>query len=113
MLDAISEEELSETADLLYCLDITANYTGFFQTTYAVCFAFHHPESLLQVTKWLYPEVAKYCDTSWKCVEHNIRKISQLAWKHNRVLLEELARQSLPCRPSASVFVSVLVLQLL
>lgn len=52
-------EMLTEIYDLLYQLGVTANYTGFFHTAYAVSLCAEHPERLLLVTKWLYPEVAK------------------------------------------------------
>lgn len=45
--------------DLLYRLGVTANYTGFFHTAYAVSLCIGRPDRLLLVTKWLYPEVAK------------------------------------------------------
>ena len=52
--------------DLLYHLGVTANYTGFFHTAYAVSLCAEQPDRLLLVTKWLYPEVAKQYGTNWK-----------------------------------------------
>ena len=62
MTDSIVQEsvELTQIYDLLYSLGITANYSGFFYTSYAVCLAARQPERLLLVTKWLYPEAAEH-----------------------------------------------------
>lgn len=95
--------------DLLYSLGVTANYIGFFYSSFAVYLALQNPERLLLVTKWLYPEVAKHYATSWRCVERNIRTSSKIAWSHNRPLLEKLAHRPLPTRPTASAFLSILV----
>ncbi len=64
---------LAEIYDLLHRLGVTVNYTGFFQTAYAVYLIMENPKRLLLVTKWLYPEVAKQYKTNWKAVERNIR----------------------------------------
>lgn len=100
--------EITRVYDLLYSLGLTANYIGFFHTSYAVYLAVQQQERLLLVTKWLYPEVALHYHTTWKCVERNIRTISEAAWLNNRPLLEKLARHPLPRRPSASAFIAIL-----
>ena len=60
--------DLSEIYNLLYQLGITANYTGFFHTSYAVYLAAQQPDRLTLVTKWLYPDVAEQYATAWKSV---------------------------------------------
>ncbi len=81
--------------DLLYHLGVTANYTGFFHTAYAVSLCAKQPDRLLMVTKWLYPAVAKQYRTNWKAVERNIRTVGGIIWRENRPLLEHLARRPL------------------
>ena len=93
---------------LLIRLGITANYKGYFHTACALRLAVQNPELLLQLTKRLYPEVAKQCGTSAPCVERNIRAAAGLAWMHNPALLEALARRPLTGRPTASQFLAVL-----
>lgn len=105
--------DISQVYDLLYRLGITANYVGFFHTAYAVYLSVRQPEKLLFVTKWLYPEVAKHYQTSWLCVERNIRAASGIAWDQNRAVLEQLAQQTLPVKPTASRFVAILTACLL
>lgn len=61
---------------LLYSLGVTANYTGFFHTTFALQLCVEQPERLLLVTKWVYPDVAKRYKTNWKAVERNIRTVN-------------------------------------
>lgn len=98
--------------DLLYRLGITSRYTGFFYTSFAVYLAAQEPECLLLVTKRLYPEVARRYNTNWRCVERNIRTVSELAWRENRAILEDMARRSLPRRPSATEFLAILIADL-
>ena len=100
--------DIARVYDLLDRLGVTANYTGFFHTSYAVYLATQQPERLLLVTKWLYPEVARHYQTSWRCVERNIRAASAIAWRTNLPLLEELAHRPLPQRPTASTFLAIL-----
>lgn len=102
--------DISEIYTLLYQLGLTANYTGFFHTSYAVYLAAQQPDRLLLVTKWLYPEVAKHYATTWKCVERNIRTAVDVIWDTNPELLEALARHPLPQKPKASKFLSILAL---
>lgn len=61
------------------------------------------------VTKWLYPEVAKHYDTTWSCVERNIRTAANLAWEHDRVYLEKMAHMPLTKKPTSSEFIGILV----
>lgn len=111
MTDSVVQEsvELTQIYDLLYSLGITANYSGFFYTSYAVYLAAQQPERLLLVTKWLYPEVAEHYHKAWKNVERGIRTVTSLAWKEHRERLEALVRCPLLQRPSASKFIAILV----
>ena len=98
---------------LLYSLGITANYTGFFQTAFAVQLCMEQPERLLLVTKWVYPDVASHYKTNWKAVERNIRTVNGLVWEQNRPYLEELAGRKLPHKPSNAQLLAILVYRLL
>ena len=49
-----------EIYELLYRLGVTANYTGFFYTAYAVQLCAEHPDRLMLVTKWVYPDAVSY-----------------------------------------------------
>ncbi|MCE2603975.1 sporulation initiation factor Spo0A C-terminal domain-containing protein, partial [Pseudomonas aeruginosa] len=66
---------ITKIRELLCCLGITANYTGFYYTSYAVYLAMEDMECLSLVTKYLYPEVAKHYHTTPACVERNIRTV--------------------------------------
>lgn len=99
---------ISDVYDILYRFGITANYIGFFHMSFAVCLAVQQPERLLLVTKWIYPEVARHYNTTWKCVERNIRTVTTIAWNRNRPLMEQLAKRTLPDRPTPAAFLAVL-----
>lgn len=98
----------AEIYDLLYRLGVTANYTGFFHTAYALYLAVQQPERLLLVTKSLYPAVASRYRTNWKSVERNIRTVGAIIWQQNRPLLEALARRPLPRKPSSASLLAIL-----
>lgn len=94
--------------DLLYQLGVTANYTGFFHTAYAVSLCAQQPDRLLLVTKRLYPEVARQYQTNWKAVERNIRTVGSIIWRENRPLLERLAHRNLSKKPPATQLLAIL-----
>lgn len=102
------EHVLDDIYDLLYRLGVTANYIGFFHMAYAVMLCVEHPNHLLMVTKWVYPEVAKAYGTNWKAVERNIRTAGCIIWRENQLLLEQLARRPLTRRPSTSQLLAIL-----
>lgn len=76
---------------LLYNLGLSANYSGFHYITTAVKIAAAEPLSLAMVTKWLYPQVAKHCRTSWRAVEKNIRTALKIIWMRNASGLQKLS----------------------
>lgn len=94
--------------NLLYRLGVTANYTGFFHTAYAISLCAKQPDRLIMVTKWLYPEVAKQYNTNWKAVERNIRTVGCIIWQENRALLECLAHRNLPQKPRTAQLLAIL-----
>lgn len=104
----VSVESKVEIYDLLYQLGATANYTGFFYASYAVQLCVEDPERLSLVTKWVYPDVAKQYQTSWKAVERNIRTVSCIIWERNRPLLEQLAGRPLTNRPKNAQLLAIL-----
>lgn len=103
---------LSEVYDLLYQLGVTANYTVFFHTAYAVSLCLEQPDRLLLVTKWLCPEVAKRYKTNWKAVERNIRTVNDIIWRENRSLLEKMAHKQLDQKPRNAQLLAILAASL-
>lgn len=97
-----------EIHGLLYRLGVTKNYKGFFQTAHAVELCRERPDRLLQVTKLVYPEVAKRYGTSWAAVERNIRTVGGIIWKSNRALLSELACVPLAQKPRPARLLAIL-----
>ena len=97
-----------EIYDALYQLGLTANYTGFFHIAYAVHLAVQSPQRLRLVTKWLYPDVAAYYNTTPAAVERNIRLAVNIAWRCNPGLLSALAGYQLEEKPTAAQFIAIL-----
>lgn len=98
-----------EIYDLLCRLGVTPNYTGFFHAAFAVRLCMEQPARLQLVTKWVYPDVARRYQTSWKAVERNIRTVGDLIWRYHRPLLEELAGRQLPRRPANAQLLAILL----
>lgn len=93
---------------LLYSIGLTANYVGYRQMTVALEIVMKEPDSLCHVTKWLYPEIARRCDTNWKAVERNIRTALHCAWKTSQQTLEQMAGHSLDTVPKPAQFLAIL-----
>ncbi|MEY8230018.1 sporulation initiation factor Spo0A C-terminal domain-containing protein [Oscillospiraceae bacterium 50-16] len=108
----MNQDKWPEVYDLLYQLGVTANYTGFFHTAYAVLLCVDQPDRLLLVTKSLYPEVARQYCTNWKAVERNIRTVNCIIWREKRPLLEELAHRHLDQKPRNAQLLSILTCSL-
>lgn len=108
-IDMGKTQELQVTIyDLLYSLGVTANYSGFFHTSYAVYLTIQQPERLLLITKWLYPDVARQYHTTWTAVERNIRTVVSVAWKFYPDTLRFIAKYPLDQKPSNSRFILIL-----
>ena len=108
----MNQDKWPEVYDLLYQLGVTANYTGFFHTAYAVLLCVDQPDRLLLVTKSLYPEVARQYCTNWKAVERNIRTVNCIIGREKRPLLEELAHRHLDQKPRNAQMLAILTCSL-
>lgn len=102
-----------EIRALLMRLGIAMNYKGFNLCTYTVHLVTQEPDRMLFVSKWLYPDVAKRFDTTWRDVERNIRTAAKIAWECNPDLVRELAGYQLPGKPKASQFISMIAFRFL
>ena len=99
-------DSLVQIYDTLYRLGATANYIGFFHTSYAAWLCVNEPERLQLVTKWLYPDVAEHYKTNWKAVERNIRALISLIWDNNPDVLREYAGFHLTQKPRPAQFLN-------
>ena len=107
------ENQYRNIYDLLQQLGVTANYTGFCQTAYAVQLCMESSERLRLVTKQIYPDVAKQYRTSWAAVERNIRTAGNVIWKQDHSLLEQPAGRKLPYKPGLAQLLAILTYTLL
>lgn len=97
----------------LQALGVTANYKGYKQLALAVQLALQQEERLNHVTKELYWAVAGRLGCGRFSIERNIRTAAHIAWQTNPSRLQELAGYPLYAAPSASQFISILVVYLL
>ena len=104
-----SEQNFSEIYRFFLLLGITPNYIGFYQAAYAVALCMKEPERLISVTKSIYPDVAKYFQTSAGSVERNIRTVARISWDSHPKILSDLSSESLQKQPTVSQFLSLIV----
>lgn len=93
--------------EVLRRLGIGRNYEGYYSATEAINIAIKEPNTLLHVTKTLYPAVAKRRDTSTFSVERNIRTVAKIAFKRNPNLLCIIARHPVQEVPAAGEFIDM------
>ena len=98
---------MNKLEDLLHMLGVTPNYKCYRQTLLATSLAVQQPDSLLLVTKRLYPAVAREHRTTWHAVERNIRLAVNIAWRCNPGLLSALAGYQLEENPTAALFIAI------
>ena len=99
---------LASACGLLRCLGVPETYKGFRYAAYAAALCALSQERLLLVTKRLYPDIAKRFDTSWSCVERDLRTMIDVAWNRNPSLLAKLARCTLGTKPPCAQFIAAL-----
>ena len=87
---------------------ISRKYAGYYTLKEAVRIVLAKPDSLLLVTKWLYPEVAKKLDCSLHSVERNLRTVSRVAFANNKKLLQQITGYSVTGFLTAAHFVDVI-----
>ena len=94
--------------NILYQLGAVANTVTFFYTSYAILLSIQDPDRLEQVTKLLYPDVAKYYGTTKEAVERGIRRTIDQVWETNPQLLSKIAESPFEDKPSATKFLSTI-----
>ena len=60
------------------------------------------------VTKWVYPDVAKHFNTTWKAVERNLRTTGSIVWTQGHHQLEYLAGRTLEHKPCTAQLLAIL-----
>ena len=88
-------------------LGISGNCCSLIRTNIAIRIALDEPDTLLYVTKLLYPRVAKECGCSWQAAERSIRSAVASAWDCNPELLCKMARHPMDGPPTASQFIDI------
>lgn len=107
-LEPFDPSLLASACDLLRRLGVSETYRGFRYAAYAAALCALSQDRLLLVTKRLYPDIAKRFDTSWSCVERDLRTVITVAWNRNPSLLAKLARCTLDTKPPCAQFIAAL-----
>lgn len=99
----------TEIYDLLYSIGLSASYSGFFHTAFAVYLTLQNPLCVLLPEKYLYPKIAEQYHTSIQRVKRSIRICAVASWIKRPKRVSNLARHALPKSPTASQFITILV----
>ena len=76
--------------DTLDYLGVNKSYLGYDYVVYGMLLTLKDKEYATYITKSLYLDIAKHSDTSWNCVEKNIRTVVNAVWNSENVELLEL-----------------------
>lgn len=102
------EDRFVQRYGLLLRLGLRADTAVFFHTAYAVLLCAEQPFRRLLAARWVYPEAARFHHTNPETVERSVQRASQIIWKENRALLEELAGRVLEEAPCGGQLLSIL-----
>lgn len=96
----------TENTEILHLLGASRDYMGTKFLEVILKLALENEENLTNISKLLYAECAKICNTSVYCIERDVRTVVKLIWNRgNRVLLEEIAGRRLEKCPSNGEFI--------
>lgn len=74
---------------------VSRSYTGYDYVVYGLLLILEDPERMECITKTLYIDIAEHYNTTWSCVEKNMRTIVKCVWdSHNIELLEIILKKS-------------------
>lgn len=93
-------------------LGVTSNYKGYFFVADAIQLAMQNQGRPLQITKDIYPVLAKKHNTNPLSIEHNIRTVVNVCWETNRKELAEIAGFPLSYKPTNSEFIDMVAFYL-
>lgn len=77
----VSNEDVIKISEILKEIGIPANLKGYRYLRQAILLVLQNPEMLDNITKILYPEVAKLCNTTVIRVERSMRHAIKVAWE--------------------------------
>ena len=100
------------TKSVLHQLGIGKSYSGYDYILDSIDLIMHNENTLNNVTKVLYIDVAKEHHTSHTCVERNIRKVIEVIWNHaeenSSLIVKIFGNKFLSHKPSNKEFLELL-----
>ncbi len=96
-------------AHILEQLGVGRSYQGFQYTVECCMLVLEKEERLRAVTKQVYYVVAKQHDTTWKCVERDIRTVAKVVWRDKEnALFHEFCGGEVKGKPKAREFIEMM-----
>lgn len=100
---------MKNTTEILRKCKITRKYKGYFYLSEAVKIVHEHYDEQIQITKDIYPVIARKYKTTCTCVEHNIRTVIERCWDNEKEYMEEIIGCRICKCPSNMEFIDCLV----
>ena len=94
-------------------LGVTSTYKGYFFVADAILLAMNSQDEPLQITKDIYPYLARKYKTTPLNIEHDIRTVINVCWEINRKGITEIAGYPLIYKPTNSEFIDMIAYYLL
>lgn len=89
-------------------LGVTSKYKGYYFLAEAIRMTMDFQERPMQITKDVYPCLAKKFRTTPVNIEHDIRTVINVCWSNNREKIEKIAGYDLSYKPTNSEFVDMM-----
>lgn len=92
---------------LIRKLGVTSKYKGYYFVAEAIKMTMEFQEKPMQITKDVYPYLAKKFKSTPVNIEHDIRTVINVCWSNNRSKMEQIAGYDLSYKPTNSEFVDM------
>lgn len=93
---------------LIRQMGVTSKYKGYYLVADAVKLSMEEPGQPLQITKDVYPSLAKKYNSSPDNIEHNIRTVVKICWVDHKEQMDRIAGYPLDYKPTNSEFLDML-----
>lgn len=112
--EAAKDERLRvAVTDIIHELGVPANIKGYFYLREAILFKLSAPDTLVSLTKTLYPSIGKMFNTSSGQVERAIRHAIGVAWSKGSISSQQdslgYSITNFSCKPKNSELIATIV----
>ena len=93
---------------LIRKLGITSKYKGYYFVAEAINMVMKEQNEPMNITKEIYPDLAKKFNSTPTNIEHDIRTVVNVCWETNKSGMDKIAGHFLQYTPTNSEFIDML-----